>query len=178
MTDSCEITFSVGEWLKTVEMNKFVVHGTFLQIKITPIVCLKKNTFSTRIIGGALSISRKWRPTIEKTVWFQTYIKTFTPRSCRRPTRAHSLLEVQTMETSIEFFLHLVAMARILVVFLRIHRMSRRRRQANVCDRTGQPVVYRTLANTSDEWLSRIQSILSQLDRLQLTAVYCNPREV
>ena len=47
---------------------------------------------------------------------------------------------------------------------------------AKACDRTGQPVVYRTLAKTSDEWLSRIHSILLQIDRSQLTAVYCNRR--
>ena len=75
-------------------------------------------------------------------------------------------------------FLHLVAMERILVVFLRIQRKSRKRWQAKVCDRTGQPVVYRTLAKTSDEWLSRVHSILLQIDRLQLTAVYCNRRKV
>ena len=50
--------------------------------------------------------------------------------------------------------------------------------QAKVCDRTRQPVVYRTLAKTSDEWLSWIYSILLQIDRLQLTAVYCNRRGV
>ena len=76
-------------------------------------------------------------------------IKTFTPRSWRRPTRAHSLLEVQTMKTSIEFFLHLVAMARIELVFLRVHGKSSWKRQAKACDRSGQLVVYRTLAKTS-----------------------------
>ena len=35
MTDSCEIMFSVDEWLKTVEMKKFVEHGMFLHMKIT-----------------------------------------------------------------------------------------------------------------------------------------------
>ena len=85
--------------------------------------------------------------------------KTFTPRSWRRPTRAHTLLEVQTMENGIEFLLYLVAMERILVVFLRIQRKSRKKRQAKACDRTEQPVVYRTLVKTSDEWLSRIHSI-------------------
>ena len=59
------------------------------------------------------------------------------------------------------------------MVFLRIQRKSRKRRQAKVCDRTGQPVVYRTVAKTSDKWLPRIHSILLQIDRL-LTAVYCN----
>ena len=80
------------------------------------------------------------------------------------------------MDTGIKFFLYLAAMARILVIFPRIQRKSRKKRQAKACDRTGQPVVYRILAKTSDEWLSRIHSILLQLDRLQLTAVYCNRR--
>ena len=82
------------------------------------------------------------------------------------------------METGIEFFLHLVAMERFLVVFLRIQRKSRKKRQAKACDRTGQHVAYRTLAKTSDEWPSRVHSILLQIDRLQLAAVYCNRREV
>ena len=47
---------------------------------------------------------------------------------------------------------------------------------AKVYDRTVQPVVYESLAKTSDEWLSRIYSILLQIDCLQLTAVYCNQR--
>ena len=51
MTGSCEIMSSVGEWLKTDEMKKFVVHGTFLQMKITPIIRQKKNTFTTRPPG-------------------------------------------------------------------------------------------------------------------------------
>ena len=86
--------------------------------------------------------------------------------------------EVQGMETGLEFFLHMVARARLPVVFLRIQRKSIKRWQAKFCDRTGQPVVYRTLAKTSDEWLSRIHSILLQIDRLQLTAVHCNRRVV
>ena len=57
------------------------------------------------------------------------------------PTRAHTLLEVQSMETGIEFFLYLVVMERILVIFLRIQRKSRKKRQAKACDRTEQPVV-------------------------------------
>ena len=43
-----------------------------------------------------------------------------------------------------------------LVVCLRIQRKSRKMRQAKACDRSGQPVIYRTLAKTSAEWLSRI----------------------
>ena len=52
------------------------------------------------------------------------------------------------------------------MVFLRIQRKSTKED-----DRTGRPVVYRSLAKTSDEWLSGIHSILLQMDRLQLTAV-------
>ena len=157
MIDSCEIMFSVGEWLKTVEMN----------------ICQKKNTLTIRTIGGSLSISREMTPN-----HYENVLISNKRCSWRRPTRAHSLLEVQTMETSIEFFFYLVAMARILVVFLRSHRKSRRKRQTKACDRSGQPVVYRTLAKTSVEWLSRIHFTLLQLDRLQLTAVYCDRRGV
>ena len=68
--------------------------------------------------------------------------------------QALSTLELLDQEAGEEqFFLLLVAMARILVVFLRIQRKSRKRRKAKVCDRTGQPVDYRTLAKTSDRWL-------------------------
>ena len=53
---------------------------------------------------------------------------------------------------------------------------QQKRMQAKVCDRTVRPVVYRSLAKTSDNWLSRIHFILLQMDRLQLTAVHCNRR--
>ena len=75
------------------------------------------------------------------------------------------------MEIFSEFFLHLVPMERILVVLLRIQRKPIKEDY----DRTEGPVVYRSLA-TSDEWLSRNHSILFQIGRLQLTAVYCNRR--
>ena len=68
-------------------------------------------------------------------------------------------------------------MERILVGFRRIHRKSTKRgcKQRFAIERA-QTVVYKTLAKTSDERLSRIHSILLQIDRLQLTAVYCNRR--
>ena len=169
MTDSCEIIFSLGEWLKTVEMKKFVVHGTFLQIKITPIICKKKNTFYYKNNWWIFlnKSGNDTQPLRERSDFKQALstLKTFTSRSWRRPTRAHSLLEVQTMETSIDFFLYLVAMTRILVVC----------KQRLVIDR-GNLFCFRTLAKTSDEWLSIIHFL--QLDRLQLAAVYCNRRGV
>ena len=68
---------------------------------------------------------RKQYPIGVKTFWLQpsvVYIKTFTPRSWRTTTQADALLEIQRMETGIEFFLYLLA--RILVVCLRIQRKS------------------------------------------------------
>ena len=104
-------------------------------------------------------------------------MRTFTPRSWRTTTQANAILEVPATAIVIEFFSHLVAMERILVVFLRIQRKSRNKwMQAKACERSGQPVVYSILAKISDEWLSRIPSILVQKYRLQLTAVYCNRR--
>ena len=48
--------------IETVEMKKFVAHGTFLQNQITPIICQKKNTSTTRTNGGSISINRETTP--------------------------------------------------------------------------------------------------------------------
>ena len=64
------------------------------------------------------------------------------------------------MEIVVEFFLHMVAKEWNLVVFIRIQWKPMKRMHAKVYDRTGQPVVYRTLAKTSDERLSRIYFIV------------------
>ena len=124
---SCEIMFSANGCSKTIEMKMFAVNGTILQKKITPIECQNQNTFTTGKIGGSPSISQEHYRTNETTFWLQpsvVYIEPFTPRSWRKTTQAHALLEVPAMETGIEFFLHMVAMERILVVFLRIQRKS------------------------------------------------------
>ena len=47
---------------------------------------------------------------------------------------------------------------------VRIQRKSRKRRQAKVYDRTGQPVVHRTLAKTSDK-MAFMNSFYSVTDR-------------
>ena len=62
MIVSCEIMFSVNGRSETIEMKMFVVHGTFLQNKITPIECQNQNTFTTGKIGGSLSISQETIP--------------------------------------------------------------------------------------------------------------------
>ena len=62
MIVSCEIMFSMNGCSKTIEMKKFVVHGTILQKKVTPIICQKKNIFTAGKIGGSLSISQETIP--------------------------------------------------------------------------------------------------------------------
>ena len=59
MIVSCEVIFSVNGCSKTIEMNTFVVNGTILQKKITPIECQNQNTFTTSKIGGSLSLSQE-----------------------------------------------------------------------------------------------------------------------
>ena len=78
--------------------------------------------------------------------------------SGERPLRPLPYWKYQERQPSSSSSSPLLAMERILVVFLRIQRKSIKEVHAKVYDRTGQPVVYRTLAKTSDEWLSRLHS--------------------
>ena len=57
MIVSCEIMFFVNVCSNMIEMKMFVVNGTTLQHKISPIECQNQNIFSTDKIGGSLSIS-------------------------------------------------------------------------------------------------------------------------
>ena len=60
MTDSYEIMSSVFEWWNIIEMKKFV--DDLLQMKITLIICQKKNTSTTRTNGGFIQISKVLTP--------------------------------------------------------------------------------------------------------------------
>ena len=82
------------------------------------------------------------------------------------------------MESGIEFFLHLVAMERILVVFLKFKESQERGGKQRFAIERGNSLFTELWRKTSDEWLSRIHPILLQMDRFQLTAVNCNRREV
>ena len=59
MIVSCEIMFSANGCSNTIEMKMFVVNGTILHVKITPIECQNQNTFTTGKIGGSPSISQE-----------------------------------------------------------------------------------------------------------------------
>ena len=85
------------------------------------------------------------------------------------------MLEVSILAPIIEFFLQLNAMERYLVTIQMKNRtwaMYRATRQ------NGETCFVPSLDQTSDVRLSRLVPILLQLDRLQLTSVYCNRRRV
>ena len=98
------------------------------------------------------------------------YLATITTRNRRRTTRAYLLLQAQTMAVGTEFIFYMVELARLMVVFLKFRKSGKN--QEKSWERTGRPVVEHPLAKTLRRWLSRIQFILLQVDRLQLTVVY------
>ena len=109
-------------------------------------------------------------------------------RLWRTTTQVHALLEVPATAIVIEFFLQLVAAEWILVVFTIIQRKSinedaRKGLRSNGATRCLQIFgenlrhVSCSIWQESSKILSRIYSILLQIDRLLLTAVYCNRRE-
>ena len=57
MIVSCEIMCSANGCSNTIEMKMFVVDGTILHMKITPIECQNHSTYTTSKIGGSPSIS-------------------------------------------------------------------------------------------------------------------------
>ena len=149
MIVSKEIMLSANGCSKTIEMKRFDVNGTILQKKITLIECQNLNSFTTGKFCGSLSTIQETLQNLWETFWLQpsvVYIKPLTPRSRRTTTQTHALLDVPTIvsgtATVIEFFRHLVAMERILVVFLRIQRKSTQEGY----DQTGRPV-----AKTSED---------------------------
>ena len=82
------------------------------------------------------------------------------------------LLELQTMEVGIEFVLYMLRMARLPVVFFLEKSGSQGRGKQSLGKERER------LGENLRGWLSRIHSILLQIHRLQLTAVYCNRGEV
>ena len=152
MIDSYEIMNSVSEWLKTIEMKKFVDDGMFLQTKITLNICQNKITSTTRTNGGSIPISRVLTPyhweivliSSKRCLPWDDYNKKL-ERNNSRP-----LLTGRTNNGSRHRVRPLHGgMARLLVVFLKFR--TSRKRQAKSWETTGRPVVYSTLAKTSED---------------------------
>ena len=180
MIVSCEIMFFANVCSNMIEMKMFVLNGTILQNKISLIECQNQNIFITDKIGGSPSISLEtladqWETVLTSTkrclhqTVYTENLEDNNSGPCltgsteqRQPSSSSSSTRWQwsgSWWSSQEF-----------------KESQWKRMHAKVHDRTGQPVVHRSLAKTSDEWHSRVFSFLLQMDRLQLTAVYCNRR--
>ena len=102
-------------------------------------------------------------------------------RIWRTTTQAHAILEVPATATVIEFFFHLVAMEWI-PVFLRIQRKSMKEDACKGLWLNGAtrclPIFGLKPQTNGFHEFNLLFSILLQIDRSQLTAVYCNRRRV
>ena len=181
MTDSCEIMFSVDEWLKTVEMEKFVVHGTFLQMKITLIICQKKENFYYK---------NNWWIFLNKS---GNDTQPLTKRSDFNKRCLHLTVYTKKLEeTNSSPFLtgstNHGDQHRVLPVpggngknpgdLAKNSQIVKKEEASKDLWSIGATRCLQNFGENLDEWLSRTYSILLQLDRSQLTAVYCNRREV
>ena len=109
-----------NDW-NIIETKIFVDDGMLLRMKITLIICQKKNT-STYKNKWWLHLNKSGSDTLplRKRSDFKQALSTLErlhQEDGGEQIRAHSLLEEQTMEVGIEFVLYMVGMARPLVVF-------------------------------------------------------------
>ena len=133
---------SVNEWLKTIEMKKFVDDGMFLQRTITLVICQSKNSSTTRTSGGSISISRVLTPYHWENVLISS--KRCLPWNDLQQEVGEEQLaptpywKNKQWKSAIEFVLCMVGMVRLLVVFLKFR--EPRKRQAKSWERTGDPL--------------------------------------
>ena len=155
MIVSCEIMYSVNGCSKTIEMKMFVVNGTILQKKITPIECQNQNTFTT---------NKNWWISFNKS------------GNTTEPMRKRSDFN-QALSTL--HHLHREAGERQLrpTPYWKYQQRQPSSSSSSTWWQWSEswwsswefkesPVVNRSLAKNSDEWLSRVHSILWQMDRL------------
>ena len=133
---------------RNANSSAIVEDRMFLQMKITQIICQKKNTSFTRTNRGS---SERLHQEVGKE-------------------QLASFLHWKNKQSksAVEFIRCMMGMARLLVVFFEKFRQSKKR-QGKSWERTVRPVV------TLRRWFSRIHSFFV-IDRSQLTAVYCNRR--
>ena len=111
----------------------------FLQMKITLIICQKKNTSTTRTNGDSIPTSRvltlyHWEIVLISNK--RCLLGTFTPRSWRRTIRAFSFLQAQTMAVGTDYMMELT---RFLVIFFKFRKS--RKRQAKLWEWTEKPLL-------------------------------------
>ena len=152
--------------------------GMFLQMKITLITCQKKNTSTTRTNGGFIQISKVLIPchwgidliSSKHCLPFNDYTK--------KQEKNHTCLLIPTSTNNGSWHrVHLLhgGIGKVPGGILIIQKVKKEVSQ--VLSERGDPFLA-VFGKTLRKWLSRFQFISLQLDRLQLTTVYCNRREV
>ena len=176
MTDSYEIKNFVFEWLKIIETKIFVDDGMLLRMKITLTIWQHKNTSTVRANGGFI-------PTSKVLILCHWGIDLISSRHClpcngcnKKQEKNHMCPLTFTSTTNGRHEVHLlhVELARVMMDSLSF-RKSRRRCTKYWVNGTTRCLQYLASFFGKDSW---IQFILLQIDRLQLTSVYCNRRGV
>ena len=177
MTDSFEIQNSVTEWLKIIETKIFVDDGMLLRMKITLTIWPHKNTSTCRANGGFIQVS--------KVVILRHWgIDLISSRHClpcndcnKKQEKNHRCLLTLTNTNNWRHAVHLPhgGIGKVHGGLLIIPKVKTEMHQAlsERCD-----LLLAVFGKTLRKILSWIQFILLQIDRLQLTAVYCNRRGV
>ena len=173
MIDSYEIQNSVIEWLKIIETKNFAENLMLLRMKIIPTMWPHKNTLSTRVTGGFIRTSKVpilcERGTDLTSKKASSTLQQLKQKRKRSLTSAHELSQKSTMGTK---FFFMVELARFMVDSL-FQWKSRWRWTKYWQNGVTCCTVFGTILR-SKTFLNSVA--LLQMDRLQLTAVYCNRR--
>ena len=177
MTDSYEIKNSVFEWLKIIETKIFVDDGMLFRMKITLTIWQHKNTSTIRANGGFIQISKvlilcHWGIDL---IWSRHCLPC---DDCnKKQEKNHMCLLTLTSTNNGRHKVHLLhgGIGKVHGGLLIIPKVKKEMHQ--VLSERGDPLlaVFGKLLRKKLSW---IQLILLQIDRLQLTAVYCNRRGV
>ena len=177
MTDSYDIKNSVFEWLKIIETKIFVDDGMLLRMKITLTIWQHKNTFTNRTNGGFIQISK----VLILCHWGTDLISSRHCLPCndcnKKQEKNHMCLLTLTNTNNGRHEVHLqhggdCKVHGGLLIILKV-----KKEMIQVLSELGDPLLA-VFGKLLRSWLSWIQSILLQMDRLQLTAVCCNRRGV
>ena len=181
MTDSYEIMSSVFEWLSIIEMKIFVDDGMLLRMKITLTIWQHKNTSTTRTHGGCIQLNKflilcHWGIDLISSVhcllcndWNKKQMKNHTCLLTLTSTNNGSWDRVHLLHCEI---------GKVLGGLRTIQKVTEEASQVLNEREDPQNSILIVFWKNLRKWLSRIQFILLQMDRLQLKAVYCNRWEV
>ena len=177
MTDSYEFQNSVLEWLKIIQTKICVDDGMLLRMKITLTIWQYKNTSTIRANGGFIQISKVL-------ILCHWGIDLISSRHClpcndcnKKQEKNHRCLLTLTNTNNGRHAVHLLhgGIGKVHGGLLIIPKVKKEMYQV-LSER--ETCCLPSLDKTSDVRLSRFVVILLQIDRLQLTAVYCNRRGV